>query len=100
MAGTLLATEALAQIGVTEISEGVSRVFLVERKVRELSVMVMLLLRLLRPLSSPLPLEHFIEVPQRIKAAQLEAQVLGTPREVVANIGVCWHQVLLVVKAL
>ena len=57
-AGTRLATETLAHIMRAVINEGVSRVFLVERKVRERSVMVMLLQR---PVGPAVPLEHLIE---------------------------------------
>jgi len=60
-AGTRLAPEALAHIRLADVNEGVSRVFLVEGKVRALSVVVDMLL--LRPLVSALPLEHLIEVP-------------------------------------
>lgn len=97
-AGTRLAPEALTHIGLADINEGVSRVFLVEGKVRALSVVVDMLP--LRPLGSALPLEHLIEVPQGIEAAELEAQVIGAVGEIVADIGVGGHQVLLVVEAM
>jgi hypothetical protein len=92
-----LATEALAQLVVAYVKESVSRVFLFEGKGRVGSVMVMLLLR---PMGSALALEHLIKGLQRIEAAELEAQVLGAPRNVVTDIGVGWHQVLLMVQVL
>jgi len=97
-AGTRLAPESLAHIGLADVNEGVSRVFLVEGKVRELSVVVDMLL--LRPLSSALPLEHLVEVPQGIEAPELETQVIGAAGQIVADIGVGGHQVLMVVEAL
>lgn len=83
-----LAPEALAELLGAEIKEGVSRVFLLEGEGGIRPVMVMWLLR---PVGPALTLEKLVEGLQRVEATELEAEVLGAPRNVVADNGVGWQ---------